>query len=328
MRYQLFAVALAALVGCWLLPQAAEAGALSNLLFTDGETINKLQDVDREGADLGSDTTLDVGDKLFGVYMIDFVEDVDPAVGDDGISSNGDEQHFPTTRTITAVFALEVVAKRTQADGDIAYGFGPIAADATYNSLTKRTAAGASDRTHADTIAMVYIEDFDGSPPPPFDSNPDMDDVGDTSDNALEIWEWGFSTPSYDDDEDNLDVDSLTYFWVANSDTDDFSADRISLDYMASLDVLEKTASGLPLLDHNFKAGTTRDEFVFPDVMTAVQLVGQDDDDTDSSKHLPLPTDTDIWIKPTPEPGSTIALVGLALMGLVGAGWRKRRRLK
>ncbi len=302
-----------------LVAQFAQAGILSDLsqlMFWDGKTVNKLEDVDREGAVLGADNTLDVGDYLFGVWRIDFVEDVDP-------SSGG--QIYPTTRTITAVFAVQVAAKKTQEDGGIAYGFNPIADNTTFDTLTDRSGAGASGRTSSNTIAMVYLEDFDGSPPPPFGANPAMKDVGDTGDNASEIYEWGFAPVTYDTNQDNLGVDSLTYFWVADATTDDFTAVSIgSVLYAASMAMLDRASEAFELLPHNYLKGITRDDFTFPDVSTQVQLLGQTDGQFDSTKTLQVPTDTDIFIKPLPEPSS---LVGLASALLAGTFvWRRRRK--
>lgn len=285
-----------------VLPGMARAGLATQLLFVeDPPVVNQLEDEDFENIN-SSDSKLDVGEQLYGVWAVQKVNRL--AVG------GGSSLPGSGTDWFTVVFAMQVVAKTTQPDGNYVFGFGPVSSDSVFSSLT-----GGKSRSNSNTIAMVF------SDPDGLSISPAVGDVGGTL-----LWELGFATPSYDtSDNVDLGIDTLTYFWVAESLSDDFSASPLALGYIASLDVLVTTANGLPLIPHNWLSfvGNQVRDLKFPNVSTPVQLHGSDEGRIGPTG-LPLKTDTDIYVKPTPEPSPIVALAGLGLAVMVRAYNRRR----
>ena len=289
-------------------PSAAEAALATSMLHRDSETEDFLDDSDWETL-TGTDAIVDKLDVLYGFWEVQAVNGVTPAdVGSD---------------VFVMIFALKVLEKKQVNAGDTndyRYGFGPMGDKDVFNDLFG-TGNYATDN---DTIAVVY-SDSNGLPGTPWSSGvPSISDV----ETSKWLWEWGFSggAPTYDTDVSFGSVGSE--FWVAKSHSDTGSADDISfingsggaVTYWAAFNVLKENTAllgGVELLafskDIDGVAG------LLPSTDAQVFVHGGNQSVTHSDWLL---TDTDIYIKSTPEPSTWIALLGLALMGLI---WRWRR---
>lgn len=300
-------------------PSVAQAGLATDMLWKDGQTINNLEDSDYEGlTDNNSNgNVVDVGDYLWGMWEVSKVQNMTTLTNRTPGATGSD--------FFTAVFAMEVL-KVNGVDTDFdsnddhwVFGLGAISWDGSTPATDPFKTITGHDRLTTNTFAIMF-SDSDGIPTP---SN-GFSEVGGTK-----LWEWGFTTtPPYDDTKDDLGLSTpLSRFWIAETDDQDFDT-VTNLHYQASLDITHTfaAASSLTLLTHNHGGtlGWVSDAglLTFPSTGAEGPIHLRGEEDQPASPGSPLLTNTDIYLKPIPEPSTWVALVGLALMGLV---WRWRR---
>ena len=299
MRRLLIPVALTLVVG---LSIPAAAGPASSLLELGW--VNLAEDVDYETGvipDWPDNTTLAVGNTLWGMYKIDFLQtETGPNTG---------AQRFPSTNTYTGIFGLEVATKVETTSYN--WTFKPVAA-ATWTALLGITP------TASDTVMIVY-DDKDAPGFIDASSGADAFAAMATAANGLEQWELGMLGGWNDTDNVPVDPDLFWRAWTETDDLMDIMNNPLNanfqprLTYGFSLDVTEQT-SWVTLMPHDFR---------FPGFLADMQGIGRNQDG-DSGK-FGIFTDSEIWILPTPEPG-TFALLGLGLAGFGVAAYRRRRK--
>lgn len=299
MRRLIIPVACLALLVVGLAATPAFAATAKTMLFP--YDVNLLEDQDWELLATGGAPELVKGNILVGMLEIGSTENL-TGPGAHNAALNG--------ATFTGVFVLQYTGETILLEGGTAtwHKFAPVSGWNTLAALDIFDLPAVSDGTIALIVDNPNYDAFNAQ-----FVDPETGDAADSLATALDgtkLWELGF-TGAVGADE----------FWYSTNVT--FPPSN-SLTFYGSLNVTENYPGAPGLLPHDYLYTLGGGQFLGLGAVTSqVQLRGGFQG-TDPLDNFDLDTDTDFWIVPTPEPGS-IALLGLGLLGIGGAVYRRRR---
>jgi hypothetical protein len=289
-------------VVCVALMPTLSAASITPADFVGG-VINQLEDNDFQAGFLGGDTTLDVGDIVFGnvrIQELTVPPFFGPVVADDTA---------PTT--FTAIFALQVTAKSGPADPDqpaqagstYSWSFGPVS-DAAWLAIFGPTVANPTStgvRVDSDTMIKVY-QDF--NPPDYTDSSEPQ-----SGSNGTPLYEFGFRPGGTLADG----------FWTVGAPTDvplsltlGSGLFDMGLHQLAGTDIFESH----DFLDYSSAFGSS--------VEYDIEGFGSFGNPPGPDPFLPIASDGDFFVLPVPEPATLAIWSIIAGISMAGCCYRRR----
>jgi hypothetical protein len=295
-----------------LFASSAFAGSATSLLFLDGTTVNILEDSDFEsivdlfdsnGERLGnpaSEPTLDIGDRLFGMYEVSNVRP-DPKLGR--------PNNFPTTNAFTAVFYVVVTDKSGNATDGYSWTFGAV-------DQASWTALGFAGVQSASTIAIVYDDSVKDDAPNWIDEDhPGGVAASLATVNGVRLWEVGFGGIQAGEYWEAVGPSDFLLDYADGPGSDGVSQDELK--FGANLNIThDYLTSGVTLLPHDYLERSRG--------LHTWQIQGNGE--ALDPGNFQLGTDTNLYIVATPEPAS-LALLGLGLAAFGGVLYRRRRKV-
>lgn len=274
---------------------SAHASAVS-LLFP--YEVNKLEDNDWESvADVNQNGILDNNDYLYGMIQ-----------WQDVLNANTSDAHTPVLETFTGVFITRVQnVVFDGASGQWKYTMVPTT-QAEWVAVSAALNLGLPATQSTGSFGIMYNDVRPNTSTPWVDSFVATEGLSlATATDGTPLLEFGFRGES---DE----------FWTAFATSQNPNAPGLGITTYAALNVTHDYLNGMPiLLKHNY-LGAFDPMFTGP---TDIQGFGTRE--VTNPGVWQIKTDTDFYIYPTPEPG-TLALLGLGLLGLGGAVYRRRRK--
>lgn len=290
------------------------AGSETRAAITDtllNNVVNELQDVDYESqvVDVKQDGKVNDGDILLAILAVSEIHKGITGIDTSLNASTSDFTIFEpssATRAFTGVSLIKVNGE-PGVDGLVAQFVFTAPTAAEWLALTGITVS-------SDSVMAVLFDDPPGDPHVNHQAAPLSASVATATEGPM-LWEFGFTGADGE-------------FWKAETTAitggDPTNIAQVKfLDFWAAVNVVNYNA-GTPLGFHNALADPDLSGLLVGDFTAPTQLQLQGNKETGTAGIWQLKTDTNLYVYPIPEPVSIVTWLGLAGIGLVIGGRRRR----